>query len=248
MEPNRRQHKNKAGARMTKTDLADVRFGSPESRSIARNILQPANQRSPLSQDEYDCLYLYTRSCLLLDRPEAEDLKRTPAYVYGQKIRERIWGPLPKEDNTEVETPKMSIVLFEVAFHRGPRAGDILRFEDVQRISVNDRLALEKFIGAWERQIPEMPCPLRMDGEQVFRHASKTHNDDWRRPANDGVEWEEATEFSAEEGWRIVEREAFNGWAKDRKINDLRPSAHCSAVVFLGLGDREYPCRPADES
>jgi hypothetical protein len=60
-----------------------------------------------------------------------------------------------------------------MAFHREPRAGDILRVEDLERITIATRHKVEEFIGAWERQLPEMPCPLLVDGERIFRRISK---------------------------------------------------------------------------
>ncbi len=251
METKSPKHTNKRHVLATTTRKpGDFSFGSPESRAIARSILQPANQLPLLSQEELDCLRLYSGESYLnvTTRPDCKDLERTPAYAHGKEIHLLLCGPtVPYHLNAKAKRSSLASISFGAAFGREPRAGDILRFEDVQRAAIGKRHSVENFIRAWKRQLPEMPCPLRVDGERIFCRVKRNQNSYLRPPsvpADDGFYWAEASEFSAQEKWRRVELHAFDAYAKEHGIRQLGTLPHCPAVVFLGVVDGEHRCRP----
>ncbi len=186
METKSPKHTNKRHVLATTTRKpGDFSFGSPESRAIARSILQPANQLPLLSQEELDCLRLYSGESYLnvTTRPDCKDLERTPAYAHGKEIHLLLCGPtVPYHLNAKAKRSSLASISFGAAFGREPRAGDILRFEDVQRAAIGKRHSVENFIRAWKRQLPEMPCPLRVDGERIFCRVKRNQNSYLRPP------------------------------------------------------------------
>jgi hypothetical protein len=101
------------------------------------------------------------------------------------------------------------------------------------------KLLYGSFIEAWQRQLPQIPCPLKIedDGERLFRHLNPR--------CNNGIEWEEATDVYPEVKWRHIEWDAFHDILPDRGISGITP--HTSAVTFLGVVDGKHRCRPATE-
>ena len=232
---------------MTNSKSERFPFGSPESRAIARSILQPAGG-PVLSQDEMDCLRLYGGAVFLnaTTTPDSRDLEQTDAYKRGKEISKRLFGPIvPYHRNPKVQRATCASINFEMAFHREPRAGDILRFEDLQPLVDAERARVQEYIRAWERQLPEMPCPLRVDGERVFRrHSNKFYPSVGPLPpAGEGFHWSEATEFRVQAKWRDVEFDASRVHTKENR--GVMP--HCTAVVFLGVMDGKHRCKPLDE-
>ncbi len=233
---------------------ADFPIGSPESRAIARSIVEQLNRPTELSEDEWDCLRLYGGASFLngMTSPGSRDLELTAVYSRGRKLHERRWGPIvPAHLDPKGKRASCASLKFEMVFGREPKAGDVLRFEDVQRIAASTIVVVEWFIDAWKRQLREMPCPLRVDGERIFRRASKQYNSCPRRPrvpADEGYDWEEATDLAAPENWREVELSAFGTFAKEHGITQLATLPHCPAVVFSGTVDGVHQSRAAGET
>ena len=225
---------------------AQSSFGSPESRAMARAILQEVNG-PVLSQDERDCHRLYVGAVYInaAMSPGGWHLEGTAPYAQGREIRQRHSGPVvPAHLNPRVQRDSCASIAFEMAFHREPATGDILRVEDMQRLAFIRSREVEEFIRAWERQLPEMPCPLRVDEGRIFRRIRDSCPPRPRVPADDGFGWQEATDLGAEQEWRRVEQEAFEASAKEHK-----PAApHCTAVVFLGVIDGKHRCKPLDDN
>jgi len=107
-------------------------------------------------------------------------------------------------------------------------AGDVLRYQDVL---LSDLVNYDQFITAWHRQIPELPCPLKVENGHIFWHQNPRYND--------GQEWNGPDEHTLSH-WRCVEAEANDGNYLPTKDAPTIP-----AVVFLGLIDGEHKCRPA---
>ena len=224
-------------------------FGSPESRAMARRILQESKNEAQLSQNDWDCLRLYCGAVSLKARMNTDGwgLEGTAAYAQGKRIWQRLSGPtIPAHVDPKLQRAGLASITFEMVFHREPRAGDTLRLEDVQGLAITARRDVEEFIRAWERQLPEMVCPLRVDGERVFQRISKKVY--FSPPsslgmANEGFYWQEAT-HSGQEQWRDVEREAFLA----NPTEDQEGASHCTAVIFLGVIDGKHRCKPLDEN
>ncbi len=192
----------------TNISPADYPIGSPESRAIARSILAQLSRPAELTPDEWDYLRLYRGDCLLNARmtPDYRYLESTAVYARGREISERLGGP---------ESPS----------HLAPHCKQASRpSEDVQRTAVMHRLGYSLFIDAWKRQLPEMPCPLRLDSERLFRRVSHGHVScptRPRTPADAGFDWEEVPDVQPNENWRSVELKAFEDHANEHGIRQL---------------------------
>jgi hypothetical protein len=133
---------------------------------------------------------------------------------------------------------------FEYAFRREPNHGDILSFQHVQvtRGPFALKVVFGQFIEAWHRQIPDLMCPYKFEGDRLFRHLRKGAC----RPCN-GVAaieggWHEAIDEGPEWNWRQVEQDlAKDSWPPP-KLEDI---ATIPAIVFLGVVDGVHTCRPA---
>jgi hypothetical protein len=189
-----------------------------------------------LSQDDKDSLTLYW-GCSWLRAgvtPTYRELERTSAYARGR-------GLADQEEHIELAgSPCGAAWTFELLFGRIPRTGDILSIAHLQTLSGIERYELEQFIGAWSRQLPNMPCPLRFNGGQLLKRTMPTpagqppYNPAW---PNWPIVWEEYREpvhESPERDWLKITRAAG--------VDDTA-SAKCSAVVFLNGTE----CRPATE-
>ncbi|MBZ5723253.1 MAG: hypothetical protein LAO03_23190 [Acidobacteriia bacterium] len=93
-----------------------------------------------------------------------------------------------------------------------------------------------RFIEAWQRRVPELPCPLKFEDGRVFER---------REPRfNNGQEWEEVLDYRPEWNWRWVEEEAKG---MKGELSELDSIPTIAGVVFLGLIDGKHKCRPATE-
>jgi hypothetical protein len=166
--------------------------------------------------------------------PDSRDLAATAAYRRGQELYEQRHGP-PVPAHLDLHQQRFSHASgqFELAFGREARSGDVLLFEDVQIThspAVNG-FHFGRFIEAWQRCIPDLPCPLKFEDGRVFLRLNPKYND--------GVEWEESIEERPEWAWRWVEEEATG------ELPELRDIPTIAGVVFLGLVDGKHQCRPA---
>jgi hypothetical protein len=87
-----------------------------------------------------------------------------------------------------------------------------------------------KLIEAWQRQLPQLTCPLRFEGRRLFRR---------HRPERRGAEakWEECAGIQWVERWLAIP-EVF-------ATSAIEASAPILAVVFLGVVSGRHHCRPA---
>src|SRR5664280_3726471 len=157
-----KDNRNLLGA--TNISPADFPLGSPESRAAARAILGSANR---LSQTDEDALTLYSLAVYVNKRtsPSSDDLENTGIYRRGKELHLRQYGPplMTHQDPHHLRLTTASLN-FEIVFGREPRADDVLSFAQLrewQAAHPDGRdIGIKWFIEAWERQLPEMPCPL----------------------------------------------------------------------------------------
>lgn len=203
----------------------DFPIGSMESRAAARALVEHAKgHKEELSQEDDDALTLYGFTCLLTSRmsPSYAELEQTAAYKRGKEVHGPIIPGLP---GPSIGTAALS---FQMRFGREPVAGDVLRYQDV---FVCDLVMYNTFIPAWCRQIPELPCPLKVENGHLFYRQDPKYND--------GQEWNGPDEGTLSH-WSCVEAEANGGTYPPDKDTPTNP-----AVVFVGVIDGEHSCRPA---
>jgi hypothetical protein len=197
--------------------------------------------KPPLSQYDADALVLYGGEAYLNARmsPDSHDLAARAAYSRGKELYEQRHGPpIPVHLDAKQERFTHASGEFEVAFGREPQQNDVLLFEDIQIThspAVNG-FQFGRFIEAWRRCIPELPCPLKFEDGRLFLGLNPKYND--------GVEWEESIEERPEWNWRGVEAEA-KGMKGELPELDSIPTI--AGVVFLGPIDGKHQCRPATE-
>jgi hypothetical protein len=92
------------------------------------------------------------------------------------------------------------------------------------------------FIEAWNRQLPELPCPLRLQAGRLFRRVTSK--------SEEGVEWQEAMDVYGAAHWRFVEYEASRDLMRARGGQQLEKAPHIAAVVFSGVVDGRHSCKP----
>ncbi len=171
----------------TNLSPADFPLGSPESRAAARAILANANR---LSQTDMDAQILYGGECYVNARtsPSSSDLVATDIYRRGEELDLRRNGPplMTHQDPHHLRLTSASLA-FETVFKREPKAGDVLSFDQLRewQAAHPDGLhpGIKWFIEAWERQLPEMPCPLKQQDGRLFHRLNTTYSN--------GIEWEE---------------------------------------------------------
>jgi hypothetical protein len=113
-----------------------------------------------------------------------------------------------------------------------------LLFEDVQLThgpAVNG-FRFGRFIDAWRRCIPALPCPLKFDDGRVFERGEPIFNN--------RQEWEQAPDYLPEWKWRRVEQE---GKGMKGEFPEPWNIPMIAGGVFLGLVDGKHQCRPATE-
>jgi hypothetical protein len=74
-----------------------------------------------------------------------------------------------------LERSTLASVEFELTFGREPKDGDLLSCKDVQVARGPDVLRVDfgQIIEAWQRQIPDLMCPYKFEGDRLFRHLRK---------------------------------------------------------------------------
>jgi hypothetical protein len=199
----------------------------------------------PLTQDDQDALNLYLGTQLLEGEVQLDfgDLERTRFFQRGRDLGDEMHGPvLPAHLDDHLKRCSSASNQFEEAFGCEPRAGDVLRFTDVQA-SWTDYLGhVSRFVEAWSRQLPSVPCPVKVENGGLHWHDSQGR-------------WHESRDDS-ERTWRNVERCALGIYCEGRpspeelaehrrleaRLNELHPIL---AVTFLGVIKGKHRCRPA---
>src|SRR6266446_1920884 len=163
------------GATYTGPRPGDFPIGSMESRAAARAVVEHAKlHKDELSQEDADALTLYNGVALLTSpmSPSYPELEATAAYKRGKEVYERLHGPVtPGFPEPSIG---LAALLFKHRFGREPVPDDVLRYQDVL---LRDLVDYDRFIAAWHRQIPELPCPLKVEDSHIFWHQNPRYND-----------------------------------------------------------------------
>jgi hypothetical protein len=192
----------------------------------------------PRTKDDRDALTLYRGVSRLHGymTPSFRELEGTAAYARGRDLTDQA------EEQVEHGEPKAesrAASCFEKVFNRPPESGDILWFWQLRAVGItSEHFLLNKFIEAWGRQIKDMPCPLRVEGDKVLART--------KAPKVDApIEWEEYEDSDItwlKHEWRDIEQECgVAGELKDGPLSDFVPIV--PGVVFLDAGN----CRPATQ-
>jgi hypothetical protein len=228
----------------TNLSPADFPLGSPKSRAVARYVV---NSRQPkLTQHEEDCLWLYCGACCLHGQmtPDWRELEVTPAYKRGSELRVALYGPvIPFHENPHALRSNMASLYFEQLHGREPIEGDVLRRTDWENYHAQELLEIAHFIDAWHRQIPDLLCPLKIEGgRRVYQH-EKVYRSELPRdyPGRESLptmftEWREAKEYTAEQWWE---------WLCYALNLERFQMENIHVVMFLSVIDGEHRCRPA---
>jgi hypothetical protein len=224
------------------SNVADFPIGSPQSRAAARALLI---RKNALSQEDEDSLTLcYATSYLGAGMyPCYSDLEATTIYRRGMELHELRYKKINLSHyNAHLDRSTRASIEFEYAFGREPNQDDILSFEQVQvtRGFGALQVVFGQLIDAWHRQIPDLMCPYKFDGDRLFRHLRKGAC----RPCHGGAAidggWHEAIDEGPEWNWRQVEQDlAKNSWPPPK----LEEIPRIPAIVFLGIVDGAHQCR-----
>ena len=159
--------------------------------------------------------------------PGSREFESTATYKRGEELWQGRRGPVPAADaDPRSKRATLASLEFEWVFGREPEAGEILTRTQVSASRSSEEIELEygAFIEAWNRQLPKLPCPLRLEAGRLFRRvASKSEV---------GGEWQEVMDVYGPAHWRFVEREVFGDMLRERGVN--RPE-EVSSYIFSDL-------------
>ena len=230
---------------------ADFPLGSPHSRAAARALLQAKVPSLSLSaQYDEDAYEIYRAVCLHFDAtmdPTYHELEPMAIYIKGREVYERRHGqtiPFHLDDHAKRSTDASRE--FEIAFRREPAAGDMLRCYHVGIMHNPELIAagLSRFFGAWQRQLPQVICPLKLKDNCLYKRL-------------ESGKWDEDVTVQSQTKWWGVECDVFGRtsgeWAygttphlwqePDPRPLDRMPTI--GGVVFFGIVDGKHKCRPA---
>jgi hypothetical protein len=223
----------------TALNPADFPVGSLQSRAIARRLSAQMNDVPPADQD---VLILFGGAVYLNAQmnPGGKDFETTSAYKRGQELwRKRYGATIPSDADSRSARATLASIEFERVFGREPEAGDVLTQAVVYASHSSEMIELEyrSFIDAWSRQIPELPCPLRLEATRLCRRMNTA--------SSTGGEWEEAIDVYGEAHWRCVEYEIFRDLVHEHGVRGLQKAPHTPAVIFRGVIDGKHRCGTA---
>jgi len=196
---------------------------------------ESAKALSPLQLSPFDedALAIYSMMSYLdaTMEPTYHEVQPTAAYMRGRELRDALYGPIiPATLDEHLKRYTRASGEFELAFGREPKAGDILRMEHVARIHSLENYSREfgRVIDAWQRQLPQITCPLKFEDGRLFRRL---------RPDRLGEmpAWEEDLRIQPEERWLSI-REVLSN-------TDFEAMTTISAVIFLGVDGVKHQCR-----
>ena len=88
----------------------------------------------------------------------------TAAYRRGQTLHDAIYAPiLPAHLDPHYQRSTGASLQFEELYGRELTAGDMLQRSDIERCHEWYLSRVARFIAAWQRQIPEALCPLKIE-------------------------------------------------------------------------------------
>jgi hypothetical protein len=219
----------------------DFALGSLESRAAARAMLDAREadeaKQTELSDEDLDALVVYRESRWLTARtsPDHHDLEPLPIYKRGKEVHEAFYGKaIPVHEDPHYQRSTAASFAFELAFHKEPEPGDILRYTDVQANYAQSIADVPFFTEMWKQRLPNLPCPLRIEGDKLFCRM---------KPERGGEEpyWEPHYRTPEYDWWRI-ECEALGVHAGVSPAEDHRPTLSC--IEFVGVVDGKHQCRP----
>jgi len=186
-------------------------------------------------QFDEDALAIYNCTAYLDARmePSYRDVEATAIYARGQTLRDKLYGPIiPCRLDAHHKRRTRASGEFELAFGREPKEGDILRCQHVALMHSpeNHSIHFGKLIEAWQRQLPQLTCPLRFEDGRLFRRLSPERR-------GEEAKWEEYVGIHWVERWFAIPEVFAN--------SDIEASEPVLGVMFLGVVGGRHQCRPA---
>jgi hypothetical protein len=89
-----------------------------------------------------------------------------------------------------------------------------------------------RIIEAWQRQLPQLTCPLKFEDGRLFRRLCPNRRGEMPT-------WEEDVRIQPQERWLSIFEVLLN--------SDLEAMLIVSAVAFQGVVGAKHQCRPATE-
>jgi hypothetical protein len=111
------------------------------------------------------------------------DVEHSAPYARGKALRDSLYGPIiPAHLDQRLKRYTRASGEFELAFGREPQPGDILRYEHVAQMRSQEIYAKHfgRIIAAWQRQLPHLVCPLKLEEWRLLRRL---------KPEKRGAEW-----------------------------------------------------------
>ena len=200
---------------------------------------ESAKALSPLQLSPFDedALAIYSAMSYLdaTMEPSYHEVEPTAAYARGRELRDALYGPIiPAYLDEHLKRYTRASCEFELVFGREPKLGDILHFEHVARMhsSENHSGEFSRFTEAWQRQFPQLRCPLKFEDGRLFRRLRPDKLDEIPT-------WEEDLQIQPEERWLSIPEVLSD--------TDFETMITISAIVFLGVVGVKHQCRPATE-
>jgi hypothetical protein len=200
---------------------------------LERRQLSPRPR--PSAQFDEDALAIYSAMSYLdaTVEPTYHDVEPTAAYARGKELRDALYGPIiPAYLDEHIKRYTRASGEFELAFGREPKVGDVLRYEHVAMMHSSENYSNQfgRVIEAWQRQLPQLTCPLKFEDGRLFRRLA---------PERRGEEpnWEEDVRIQPDLRWLQILEVLVN--------TDIEAMLTIPALVFLGVVGVKHRCRPA---
>lgn len=150
-------------------------------------------------------------------------------------MRDKLYGPIiPAYLDEHIKRYTRASGEFEFAFGREPKPGDILRYEHLAQMHSPEvhTIHFGKLIDAWQRQLPDLTCPLKFEDGRLFRRHT---------PEKRGEEskWKEDITIQPDVRWLEIP-EVFSH-------TDFEAMLTIPAVTFQGVGGVKHQCIPATD-
>jgi hypothetical protein len=200
---------------------------------LERKQLAPRPSQS--IQFDEDALAIYGAMSYLdaTLEPSYHDVEPTAVYVRGTELRDALYGPIiPAHLDEHLKRYTRASGEFELAFGREPETGDMLRYEHVALMHSSENYSRQfgRVIEAWQRQLPQLTCPLKFEGGRLLRRLAPVRQSEAPR-------WEEDVRIQPEMRWLEIPEVLLN--------TDIETMLTIPAVTFIGVVDVKHQCRPA---
>jgi hypothetical protein len=168
---------------------ADFDLGSIQSRAVARAIVDHSERSKPRrSQYDEDALQIVSGDrmflCGLKAEPISRQLKATAIYQHGERLE-----TLPSDDDGDPgqwdKDPIDRLAeLMQLAWQRAGSKVELppkkVKWREPLLLLLAQQLLLGVFQAAWERQLPEMPFPVRVERDgDTFRMYYRQPSGQW---------------------------------------------------------------------